>query len=127
MSFDAGSVPIYIGAPNVKWFVPSPDSYINADDFKSVKELANHILYLDKNATAYNEYLRWKTDGWDDHFQALFDFSTAHSICRTCAMTADMLRHDFGDTPFDKPLSIHQQQKFGWPEEDDGKPKNNST
>jgi hypothetical protein len=34
--------------------------YINALDFASPKELAEYLLYLDKNVTAYNSYFKWK-------------------------------------------------------------------
>ena len=39
-----------IGAPK--------GSYIDVFDFPSVESVAKHILYLDKNDTAYNEYFR---------------------------------------------------------------------
>ena len=37
-----------------------PGSYINVMDFKTVKQLAEYLQYLDKNNTAYNEYFRWR-------------------------------------------------------------------
>jgi hypothetical protein len=37
-----------------------PSGYINVLDFKSPKDLADYLLYLDKNATAYNVYFKWK-------------------------------------------------------------------
>ena len=37
-----------------------PSGYINVLDFKSPKDLADYLLYLDKNTTAYNAYFKWK-------------------------------------------------------------------
>lgn len=37
-----------------------PGSYINVMDFKTVKELADYLHYLDRNNTAYNEYFKWR-------------------------------------------------------------------
>ena len=37
-----------------------PGSYINVMDFKTVKQLADYLQYLDKNNTAYNEYFNWR-------------------------------------------------------------------
>ena len=38
-----------------------PGSYIDASDFGSIKELADYLLYLDKNDDAYNKYFAYKT------------------------------------------------------------------
>ncbi len=35
-------------------------AYINVENYKSPKELANFLIYLSKNSTAYNSYFRWK-------------------------------------------------------------------
>jgi hypothetical protein len=35
-------------------------AYINALDFKSLKDLSDYLIYLDKNTTAYNSYFNWK-------------------------------------------------------------------
>lgn len=37
-----------------------PGSYINVLDFKTVKDLADYLHYLDKNSTAYNQYFMWR-------------------------------------------------------------------
>ena len=39
-----------------------PRSYINVEDFDSPKDLADFLQYLDKNATAYNQYHAWRQD-----------------------------------------------------------------
>ena len=45
---------VYSGAQFDK--IAPPKSYINALDYESPEELANYLLYLDKNHTAYKEY-----------------------------------------------------------------------
>ncbi|KAK6172665.1 hypothetical protein SNE40_016277 [Patella caerulea] len=49
------------GGANYSLLAPEK-SYILTSDFKSVKELAEYLIYLDKNDTAYMEYLekKWK-------------------------------------------------------------------
>lgn len=58
---DAGTVPIYLGAPNVAQFVP-PGSYINAADFRTAPDLAAHIRHLCETPEAYERYFRWKKE-----------------------------------------------------------------
>ncbi|XP_042890421.1 glycoprotein 3-alpha-L-fucosyltransferase A-like [Penaeus japonicus] len=52
-------VPVVYGKANYSIAAP-PHSYINVLDFASVKDLAQYLLYLDGNDTAYNEYFWWK-------------------------------------------------------------------
>ena len=40
--------------------VAPPGSFISVQEFPTVKALAEHLLYLDKNDTAFNEYFRWR-------------------------------------------------------------------
>ena len=59
LNFD--TVPIVMGAgPYDDPKVAIPGSYINVEDFPTVKALADYLNYLDKNDTAYNEYFTWK-------------------------------------------------------------------
>jgi hypothetical protein len=64
----AGSVPVYWGAPDVAGFAPDPRSYINVEDFGTAEELAEYLVYLDRNDTAYEELLEWKTRPLRDDF-----------------------------------------------------------
>ena len=58
--FDHGNVPIVLGGANYDQKIAIPGSFINVLDFPSVESLANYLLYLDKNDTAYNEYFSWR-------------------------------------------------------------------
>ena len=56
---DANVIPVVMGgADYTKLAIPG--SYINVLDFKSVKQLAEYLHYLNKNDTAYNEYFKWR-------------------------------------------------------------------
>lgn len=46
----------YIRAPI---FAPE-NSFLHIKDYETVKQLADHIAYLDKNTTAYTEYFHWQ-------------------------------------------------------------------
>ncbi len=53
-------VPIVLGAYKEDYdSTLPPHSYINVDDFKSIRELATYLRYLDKNGTAHAAYFAW--------------------------------------------------------------------
>lgn len=60
--FRVNVVPIVRGAKleHYQRIAPDNHSFIFADGFPSVKALAHYLNYLDRNATAYNEYFQWK-------------------------------------------------------------------
>jgi hypothetical protein len=63
--------------------LPHPKSAIFTSDFKTVNDLADHLVYLSGNETAYNEYLEWKTLPYSDNFQALVDYENEYTpFCR---------------------------------------------
>ena len=63
-----GSVPIYLGAPNIDDFAPGDNCYININSFSSVKALANYLLKLEADIEQYKEYLKWKKRPFRDEF-----------------------------------------------------------
>lgn len=63
-----GSVPIYLGAPNIEDFSPADHCYINVDSFSSVKGLADYILELDQDNDKYESYLKWKMQPYRERF-----------------------------------------------------------
>ena len=54
------SVPVVLTKDYYSADVVPPGSFISVQDFPSVKALAEYLVYLDKNDTAYNEYFTWK-------------------------------------------------------------------
>jgi len=63
-----GSVPVYLGAPNIDEYAPAPKSFINVHDFPSVDELAEYLTFLSNNEAEYNQYLTWKKNGISESF-----------------------------------------------------------
>ncbi len=57
-------VPIVFGAYKEDYFnTLPPQSYINVDDFRSIEELADYLVYLDRNDTAYAAFFAWRQFG----------------------------------------------------------------
>ena len=52
-------IPVVLGSGNYSKMAPTK-SYIDATQFESPKRLAEYLVYLDKNTTAYAEYFEWK-------------------------------------------------------------------
>ena len=48
-----------MGGANYKKMAP-PHSYIDVNDFKSIKDLADYLIRLSKNRKEYNAYFKWK-------------------------------------------------------------------
>ena len=52
-------VPIVYGGANYSSLI-SKDAFIDINDFKSPRELASYLNYLNSNATAYQSYFHWR-------------------------------------------------------------------
>lgn len=92
----AGAVPLHLGVPDVHKFGPAKKSIISIHDFKTPEEMAAYLIYLDKNETAYEEYLEWHKVGWSKRWHAFMDFSIPHSACRFCIRIGDLQRKHIG-------------------------------
>ena len=57
---EAGSVPVYMGAPNVAEFAPGDHCYIDVSKFKSPRELAAYLIRLSADEQKYRKYFDWK-------------------------------------------------------------------
>nr|CAB3247531.1 alpha-(1,3)-fucosyltransferase 6-like [Phallusia mammillata] len=59
----SGAVPVVMGPSRDDYeAVSPPNSFIYAKDFSTPKKLVEYLKYLNKNDTAYKEYLKWTTD-----------------------------------------------------------------
>jgi hypothetical protein len=68
----AGSVPVYLGAPNVARFAPGERSYLDVRDFAGPRALASHLTALAADEEAYAGLLAWKRRPLREDFVRLF-------------------------------------------------------
>lgn len=88
-AFDAGSVPIYFGAPNVLELVP-PNSIIVGDSFKSMAHLATYVKQLAENPVKYAEFHAWRRCGVMGNYMHTRAVSLDSLPCRLCAIVSSM-------------------------------------
>lgn len=108
-SLAAGSVPLYIGAPNIKFFAPDTTDYpyesdavIRTKDFSDdPKQISKVLRALDSDLDLYKQLMTWKYNGYGDDYKALVDFSDVHSSCRSCIFIADEKRRRIGSNQYD--------------------------
>ncbi|PIA46286.1 hypothetical protein AQUCO_01500060v1 [Aquilegia coerulea] len=91
-SLVAGAVPVFVGAPNVMDFAPSPAAVLHIKELSDVSSVAKTMKYLAENPVAYNKSISWKYDGPSDSFKALVDMAAVHSSCRLCIHLATKIR-----------------------------------
>jgi hypothetical protein len=85
-----GSVPIYLGAPNIEDFAPGEHCFINAADW-SPTALAEYLIDLAGNDAAYARYMEWKRQPFRERFNALLDLVKTHPFVRLCKKVEDRL------------------------------------
>lgn len=87
----AGTVPVFRGTKTIYNFMPSNDSFINANDM-TPKELASLLTSLSSNEEEYNKYMRFKNDPIPKRFEeiALMSYTHPNVACRICAYAHNM-------------------------------------
>jgi alpha-1,3-fucosyltransferase 10 len=80
----AGSVPVYLGAPNADDFAPGDRCFVDASHFDGPAALAAHLNRLDRDAGAYAEYHVWRRRGLRPRFRAFLDSLRESAFCRLC-------------------------------------------
>jgi hypothetical protein len=94
----AGSVPIYLGAPNIAEFAPADRCFIDVADFPQPRALADYLRFLDVQDLEYASYLAWKSADLKPSFLALLAQTCPHPLCRL-GMHALPAMHPNGSSP----------------------------
>ena len=82
-SLEAGVIPVYLGAPNVRLHAPE-GSIIVAADFASPQLLGEHLQKVANDGEVYEQYHAWRKQDLSDTFLRKYNFTRTHSECRTC-------------------------------------------
>jgi len=67
----AGTVPVYLGAPNIEEFVPGDHCFIDAREFPNPRDLAEYLVFLNQNDALYAEFHTWRNRPLRPSFLAL--------------------------------------------------------
>lgn len=78
----AGSVPVYLGAPNVDDFAPGSHCFIDANDFDSPAELASQLWELANDDATYAAYHDWRNHPLRPLFVALLPTAFSEAVVR---------------------------------------------
>ncbi len=80
----AGVVPVYMGAPNIRDYVPD-NSIIDVADFGfDTASVARHLKECMTNQSLYESYHAWRFRALPEWFQQKFNFTWDTTECRTC-------------------------------------------
>jgi hypothetical protein len=87
----AGTVPVYLGAPNVEEFLPGRNCIIKVSDFATPYDLAQHLSALSANREEYEAYLAWKNEPLLESFTQLIQPECVPSLRRLCIRINELL------------------------------------
>lgn len=82
-AFASGTLPVYMGAPNVQDHVPE-HSIISWHDFQSTQALGKYLQEVIANKTLYESYHEWRGKPLSEKFHRRYDMTHTHSVCRGC-------------------------------------------
>lgn len=70
-----GSIPIYLGAPNIDdWLPCNSDCIIDLRRFPTPKAAAQYIHQIAMNKSLYESFHRWREEPIRDKFQSMLDY-----------------------------------------------------
>ena len=78
-------IPVVYGHANYSALAPTK-SHINIEDFQTLQQLADYLIYLDGNETAFAEYFEWKR-----YFKVNFFSPIFCDLCK--ALNDDSMPH----------------------------------
>ena len=101
--FIAGSVPIYLGAPNIQdWLPCETNCIIDLNKFKTPKDAALYIKSVAMNRSLYETYHQWRTKPVSKNFQNMLNyFKTIGDYSLDCVLCDMSNRVSKGENPTD--------------------------
>jgi hypothetical protein len=81
-----GSVPVYLGAPNIDDFAPGDHAFIDIRDFSGPAALAKYLKFLTEHPDHYAEFLVWKSMPLRAGFLELIEAVAVPPLCRLAGL-----------------------------------------
>ena len=78
----AGSVPVYLGAPNISDFSPGDHAFINVDEWGSPESLAEYLRLASRDDLEYQRFFALKTRPFNHRFLRLLEQQREHPFVR---------------------------------------------
>jgi hypothetical protein len=88
----SGSVPIYLGAPNIAEFSPGDNCFINTKDFNSPANLGEYIKFIANDPVVYSKFFEWKKKPFLPEFKVKLNIQKQHYIKRLCIKIQEKLQ-----------------------------------
>ncbi|MEW6145985.1 MAG: glycosyltransferase family 10 [Thermodesulfobacteriota bacterium] len=85
-----GSVPVYLGAPNISDYAPGENCFINTADWADPESLARYILEVSSDEALYNSYFEWKKKPFLPEFNELIEVKKIHPFVRLCRKVEEL-------------------------------------
>ena len=86
----AGSVPVYLGAPNVSDFAPGENCFINTADWEDPESLARYLIELSSDDELYAGYFEWKNKPFLPKFRELLELQKVNQFVRLCRKVGEL-------------------------------------
>ena len=80
----AGSVPIYLGAPNIEDFAPGDNCFVDVRQFEDPKSLADFIKKCYEDEQLYARFFEWKNLPLRQSFLSKIKEQKEHPLVRLC-------------------------------------------
>ena len=84
-----GTIPVYLGAPNIEAFLPTTHSAILITDFRSLSSLAKYLRCILRTPSLRKHYEAWSTRPLLPGFQAMI--ANEAPMCRVCKRVYDIV------------------------------------
>lgn len=78
----AGSVPVYLGAPNIDRFSPGEHTFVDVKDYDSPRSLASEIMKCCQDRLKYDAFLEWKKKPLTAELKRLIEEQQIHAFIR---------------------------------------------
>ncbi|MDR2921372.1 MAG: glycosyltransferase family 10 fucosyltransferase [Tannerella sp.] len=82
----AGSVPVYLGAPNIDKFVPGDNCFVDVRNYKSPEELAKYLNRCMTDEKEYMKYHKWRELPFRKSFTDMEKEQDTNPFIRLCEL-----------------------------------------